>query len=242
MKPKFKSILAIASGTAVALLTGCAASMNPIGEAKFDCNRKQDATSQYCRSFKAVEASTAADVPASRFDKEFKLSDLDKLTGISPDEPGKASANAGALTPGSRTVVVGTAPPAVASPGLLPHQTHEEPPLDGMPVRQGPIIQRVWIKRFIDGRDVLTENTVVYREIQATRWAGFDAANGQQTVTAQNYPHRAAEIQPNLTLQRQATEPKPTQSTEFKQPGTSVEAAESAPVPAVSGTNFTMPK
>jgi hypothetical protein len=54
MKPTFKTI-AVAS--LAAALTGC--SFNPIGESKFDCNRKEN-PSEFCRSFKALVKSTDA--------------------------------------------------------------------------------------------------------------------------------------------------------------------------------------
>lgn len=216
----------------VVVLSGCAAAMNPIGEAKFDCNRKQDSKSQYCRSFKAVEASTASDVPASRFDKEFKLSDLDKLTGISPDDPTQPAVS----SPRTAMPASAAAPPRAA---LLPHQVRDAAPLDGMPVRTGPLVQRVWIKRFVDGRDVLTENTVVYREIQGTKWAGIDSNSRALSSQGQAYPHRPSEPQPGTNPSRAPVEVKSPGASlpEFKQPGVPTETQESASVPAVSGTS-----
>ena len=53
---------------AVPVLSGCPAAFNPIGSNSYDCNRKQDPSSIYCHSFKAVEASTNGELPPSRFD------------------------------------------------------------------------------------------------------------------------------------------------------------------------------
>lgn len=243
-----KSVIAL---LAITLLAGCASSMNPIGEAKFDCNRKQDAKSQYCRSFKAVEASTAGEVPASRFDKEFKLSDLDRLTGISPDDARPASTGAAVNFPKSATAAIPiSAPPTQRA--LLPHQVvNAETVLDGLPVREGPVVQRIWIKRFVDGRDVLTENTVVYREIKGTRWSGFDEPVGGTAQRPTDYPHKATNTVPSSATvtgggQKAFTENRPTPlstnpASEFKQPGVSTEPLEPAPVPAASGTS-TMPQ
>jgi len=50
-----KSTHALTLAATIAMLAGC--SFNPIGESKFDCNRKEN-PSEYCRSFKALERST----------------------------------------------------------------------------------------------------------------------------------------------------------------------------------------
>lgn len=204
------------------LLSGCAAQMNPIGEAKFDCNRRQDSRSPHCRSFKSVDASTSGELPNSRFDKEFKVSDLDRLYGINPDEAADQEPKKGA-----------------AVSHVLPHQKRNEAPLAGSPVREGPVIQRVWIKRFVDGRDLLTENTVVYKEIKGSKWAGFDARGVDMSVDSKAYPKRPADqAQPPTTAgmreQRQAPIP------EFSQPG-QPDTAEPAIDPSVNGQT-TMPK
>jgi len=217
---------------ACALLVGCAAQFNPVGEVKFDCNRKQDAQSPYCRSFKSVEQSTTGQLPRSRFDREFNIEEHDRLTGIAPDAPQQNSTKGKAGTP---------APPAAPEMVRLPHQMREEPPLEGQPVRQGPVVQRVWIKRFVDGRDVLTENTVVYKEIQPNRWAGFEPTakfDGDKTA----YPRRPIEAPkdeqaatPSTPQNQEVSKASP--QTEFKQPGIP-ERAESASEPAASGSSM----
>ncbi|OYU42281.1 MAG: hypothetical protein CFE44_24860, partial [Burkholderiales bacterium PBB4] len=176
-----RKILPASIAAITCLLAGCAAQMNPVGEAKFDCNRRQDSRSPHCRSFKSVDASTNGELPNSRFDKEFKVSDLDRLYGIDPDE------------------VVVEKPKSTPAKAALPHQRRNEPPLAGSPVREGPVIQRVWIKRFVDGRDLLTENTVVYKEIKGTKWAGFDAVGTDNMADAKTYPRRPPEAIPPST-------------------------------------------
>lgn len=209
------------------VLAGCASQMNPVGESKFDCNRRQDAKSPHCRSFRAVDQATDAPLPKSRFDQAFSISEMDRLTGISPDDS----------TPKTAQIKEGV----IAIP-LLPHQVRNDAPLTGQPVREGPVVQRVWIKRHVDGRDVLTENTVVYREIKPTRWAGFPTPAAQVGVDAP-YPRRPKE-EPATTAPR-GTQAQPSQegSTEFNQPGNNTGAApESAFDPSVIGSSTSLPR
>ncbi len=226
MSSKF-SILA--SVCTLIVLQGCASQMNPVGEVKFDCNRRQDAKSPYCRSFRSVDASTTGEIPQSRFDKEFNMEELDRLIGINPDEETKSESAASGKKP---------------RPVILPHQIRQEPPLAGAPVREGPVVQRVWVKRFVDGNDVLTENTVVYKEIRGNRWAGFDGQGSSLIGDQRTYPRRPIEAAPatasnpnSQDAQRQQGAP----SSEFNQPGSNSEQSEAAFDPAVSGSQ-TMPK
>lgn len=229
MKSSKFSILA--SVCALLVLQGCASQMNPVGEVKFDCNRRQDAKSPYCRSFRSVDASTSGEIPQSRFDKDFQMEELDRLIGISPDEDAKGESNANSK-------------PKQVRPVVLPHQVRQEPPLLGAPVREGPVVQRVWVKRFVDGNDVLTENTVVYKEIRGNRWAGFDGQGSSLIGDQRVYPHRPPEAKTPPTTNPTPGDPQRTQGTppnEFNQPGSNSEQSESAFDPAVSGSQ-TMPK
>jgi hypothetical protein len=212
----------------VLVLQGCASQMNPVGETKFDCNRRQDSKSVYCRSFKAVEASTSGEIPPSRYDKEYKQSEFDRMTGIAPDDDGSS-------TPSQSN--------KASKPALLPHQFRQEAPLVGAPVREGPVIQRVWIKRFVDGRDLLTENTVVYKEIRGTRWAGFDEGQNALTLNPKAYPHKPTEPQPITAANGQTNSPDSRQSgaPDFSQPTSNGDVDETANSPAESGP-MTMPK
>lgn len=112
--------------------------------------------------------------------------------------------------------------------------------LEGRPVRQGPLVQRVWVKRYADGNDLLVSTTHVYKEILPTRWNGL-ALTGLPTsagsANSQNaYPHRAAPL---------ATPGKPegqVKANPYEQPGAPGQADSSrelAPVPASNdnGTN-----
>jgi hypothetical protein len=222
-----KQLLGIALVSGVLLLPGCASVMNPIGDAKFDCNRKQDAKSPYCRSFKSVEASTTGAIPPSRFDKEFRMSDMDRAIGIAPDEE-------------QGTVPEKDNRKSPDKPMLLPHQVRLEPSLVGAPVREAAVIQRVWIKRFVDGRDLLTENTTVYKEIRGTRWVGFDGSKNRMAAQIETYPHRVVESMSANTGIPPETE-SPT-STEFSQPGTQAAFSEAANDPAESGQSTSMPQ
>jgi hypothetical protein len=201
---KVFALLAVA-----ATLAGC--SFNPIGESTFDCNRKEN-PSEYCRSFKALEKSTNGPLPESRFDKEFKMSDHDRATGIAPD-PVPAAGSGG-----------------VAGPGVLPHQRLNAAgdPVAGMPVRKAPVVQRVKIKRFVDENDSLQDDVIVYREVRGARWSGFDGA-GQETRVAGAYPHRAN----NSNAAETEQEPSSPQQTNLAQPGGGIDgAAGSAMLPA----------
>jgi len=205
------TIQATILATAVAMLAGC--SFNPVGESKFDCNRKEN-PSEYCRSFKALEKSTNGPLPESRFDKEFKMSDYDRATGIAPDTP--------VQTPGA----------AVAA-GVLPHQrpNASNELVAGMPLRRAPVVQRVYIKRFVDENDSLQEDVVVYREVKGPRWAGFDGAGPERQLPGA-YPHRAKN---STAVTAEVDEPSP-QLTNLAQPdGGIAGAAGSATPPAGSG-------
>lgn len=211
-----RKITILSSSLLLSILQGCGSMMNPIGEAKFDCNRKQDAKSPYCRSFKSVERSTNGDIPPSRFDQTFKMSDLDRMTGIAPDDVYEKDQNK-----------------SIDKPTLLPHQKSAYgQPLAGAPVREGPVIQRVWIKRFVDGSDLLTENTVVYKEIRSTRWHGFDGR--EDGISKNTYPHRLTE---SVSAEDKPSNQNGQSQMEFSQPGQPTEFAESVNDPAVSGTS-----
>lgn len=194
-----------------ATLAGC--SFNPIGESRFDCNRKEN-PSAYCRSFKALVKSTDGPLPESRFDKEFRMSDFDRATGIAPD--------AAVAAPGAGAVAAAT--------GRLPHQRMSPAgdPMAGMPVRKAPVVQRVLIKRFVDDNDSLQDDVIVYREVKGARWSGFEA--GERDARAPGaYPHRARDSSP-VEMDTNASSP---QQTNLAQPDSGIDgAAGSAMSPA----------
>jgi hypothetical protein len=201
--------------TLATALSGCSSAFNPIGSNTYDCNRKQDPSSIYCHSFKSVEASTNGELPDSRFDRELKFSQYDKATEIAPVGDGSHTS----LKSGSGEAVV-------TSASGLPHLGGlASAPLDGMPVREGPVIQRTWIKHFVDANDMLTSDTTVSKEIVPTRWAGFDGgdpASAQQGL----YPHRTVDTKASAAPK---AEPSVSQRTDFIQPGSTTSANESSP-------------
>lgn len=161
------------------LVSGCAGWLTPMGVDKYDCNRRQDPNSPFCRSYKSVNAATKEDLPDSRYDQPYSVTEIDELTGIAPKDQR------------------GAKPPKIASSiaGHLPHQqihARDQYPLSGGPVRVGPQIQRTWIKRYKDDRDMLTENTVVYKEVRGNRWAGFDEGRSGPGMRIGAYPHKPA--------------------------------------------------
>lgn len=172
------------------LLVGCASAFNPVGDSTFDCNRKQNPDSPYCNSFKAVDAGTTGPLPASRFDKAFDMQQSDQLNGIAPVDQAPTSRTTGKA--GHKTA-------------LLPHQTDGLlPTIAGQPVRIGPVIQRVVIKRWVDDSDSLHEGVVVYREVKPGHWSGVaNTSPDNPAGRAGRYPHAVSDTTP-LTAQASA--------------------------------------
>jgi conjugal transfer pilus assembly protein TraV len=199
MKNSFLSCVVV---TGYLLLSGC--SFNPIGESTFDCNRKEN-PSEYCRSFKAFERSTNGPLPESRFDREFRMSDHDKATGIAPD--------------GSKEQA---APNAQNGAMRLPHERVRAAAdaLPGMPIRKAAVVQRALIKRFVDENDSVQENVIVYREVQGPRWAGFAAVSRGNGLPS-TYPHRP---KTNSSAGAEGETPPP-QQTDLTQPKSSNDGA-----------------
>ncbi|WP_454875136.1 TraV family lipoprotein [Paraburkholderia xenovorans] len=212
---------------AVPLLSGCPAAFNPIGSNSYDCNRKQDPSSIYCHSFKAVEASTNGELPPSRFDSELNFSQYDKATDIAP--VGQRNTVASPIRSGSgEPVVMGSGGPAVqgaALPGMVRPVAVDGMP-DGMPVREGPVVQRTWIKHFVDGNDMLTADTTVYKEIVRSHWSGFDGGNPAGAARGV-YPHKP--VDSKALEAAKPSQPDASQRTDFIQPGPQASAGESSP-------------
>ncbi|MDN4571868.1 hypothetical protein DBB29_24735 [Pandoraea cepalis] len=204
-----KRVTVLVACALTTMLSACSSAFNPIGTNTYDCNRKQDPSSVYCRSFRAVEASTNGSLPDTRFDKEMEFSAYDKATEIAPVGSGVDAP----LKSGSGEVLTSSA-------NSLPHLGATSLPLmDGTPVREGPVIQRTWIKQFVDANDVLTADTVVYKEIIPTRWAGF---NGGDPASMQRgpYPHMAADTKAaGVTRAPAESAVEVTQQNNFIQPG-----------------------
>ncbi|MDN8102585.1 TraV family lipoprotein [Burkholderia multivorans] len=213
---------------AAAVLSGCSSIMNPIGSNTYDCNRKQDPTSIYCHSFKAVEASTNGELPDSRFDTELKFSQYDRATDIAP--VGKPDAAASPIrSGGGEPVVMGTGTPVVdGSTGAAPLRPVAADGMpDGTPVRTGPVVLRTWIKHFRDDNDMLTSDTTVYKEIVPSHWAGFDGGNPAGAMQG-IYPHKAGDSK-TLEAAKPPQASPVTAQTDFIQPGPQASAGESSP-------------
>ena len=210
------SIQILATAALAAALAGC--SFNPIGDSKFDCNRREN-PSEYCRSFKALEKSTNGPLPESRFDKEFRMSDYDRATGIAPD----------ATVPAQDTA---TTPPAGMVAAVLPHQRANAggDPVAGMPVRKAAVVQRVFIKRFVDDNDSLQDDMVVYREVAAPRWTGFETG-GREARAVGAFPHRPKD---NTPVVADADVP-PAQQTNLAQPDDGAAGSAMSPAGPKSG-------
>ena len=76
-----------------ALMSAC--SFAPIGENKFDCNRK-DAPREYCRNVRAVLESTEGAMPTTKYGKNFNINEYDDAVGyndgpLMKGESGKGS-------------------------------------------------------------------------------------------------------------------------------------------------------
>ena len=242
---------------AAGLLSGCASVLTPLGDNHYDCNRKENPQSPYCHSFKAVEESTAGAIPRSRYDETLRLSDLDRLTGIAPSSAvasAPTESQSGAprrqRSPGAAGIGHGGAP---MSSGSLP---------EGIPVRLGPVVQRVWVKRFVDANDLLVGETVIYKEIMPSRWSGFEAVDPLRvdaraaSFPAGIYPHRPPSIAGSAMKALDGTSPPSSYvplsprsastapaSPEFIQPGAKAPgSAELVTVPATTSGTTSMPQ
>jgi conjugal transfer pilus assembly protein TraV len=213
-----KITVTLAAASMALLLTAC--SFNPVGESTFDCNRKEN-PSEYCRSFKALEKSTNGTLPESRFDKEFRMSDYDRANGLAPDAKKDQPLREA---------------PTGSFAGALPHNRSAQASelVSGAPVRRAPVIQRVFIKQFVDENDMLQGDVVVYKEVKASKWTGFDAARSALPGGGQLlYPHKAQDSPVSVVDGNAAPT---TQGPAFSQPeGNTEVAGGTAPSPAANG-------
>ena len=210
----------------LATLSGCADWFTPIGENKYDCNRRENPDSPFCHSFSSVEKATSNDVPETRYDEKMSIAETDKLTGIAPvnktENNGKTSNN---------SLLSGTQQP-IGSPTVQISSTALAP---GTPVRVGPIVQRIWIKSFDDNNDMLISDQIVYKEVVPTHWAGQSSPiQSTQGSTSGGlpgaYPHMPV-APPATTRSQSPAQSEKIDNTSFNQPGTEVPASETAPLP-----------
>ena len=109
--------------------------------------------------------------------------------------------------------------------------------MTGMPVRKAPVVQRVYIKRFVDENDSLQEEAVVYREVKGARWAGFDGA-GQDNQIPGTYPHRTKN---STAATAEVDEPSP-QQTNLAQPDSGIAGAAGSAMPPAGSGGLNAPK
>ena len=181
------------------LIVGC--SFAPIGENKFDCNRK-DSPNEYCRSIKAVVRSTQGELPETRYEKEFDMHDYDRAYSLD------AKYSKDSKSPQNFKVDQSVDPSRVAR---LPNNTFslgypmgQRPNLEGAPVRIAPVIQRVYIKSYVDADDVLIQDQIIYKEIAHSKWTGFQFGIDDETQThgpsgRNAQPHRIQNPDPQIS-------------------------------------------
>lgn len=201
----------------LASLGGCAKWFNPMGDNKYDCNRKEDPDSPYCHSFRAVEAATSNDIPDSRYDEEMSIAEADERSGIAPRKSKKRS-KAKKSAPNSKNKEAPEASPLY----VAGNQAGSALPT-GTPVRVGPVLQRTWIKSFDDNNDLLTSDLYVYKEVVPTHWAGRTPGNSYNKTAPGAYPHKPLPVSPTPALSpNQTTNSVPDQPSvnlDFSQPG-----------------------
>jgi len=204
-------------------LQGCFLSklFNPIGEDKYDCNRKENPNSPYCHSFRSVDNGTQGPVPDSRYDKELNINDHDKLIGIAPVKTQSSNTN-GNVDSQVKKPVNGNSIPKDKYP--LPGINDAESLPNGTPVRVAPYVQRTWIKRHSESNGAYIGNTVVYKEIVPSHWQGekplaTPAATKGSTVFLKK-PHRPVEVLQQPIAPTNSISGQQNQNQEFIQPGT----------------------
>ena len=234
------------------LATVSACSFAPIGENTFNCNRGEGINNPYCRSPKALLNSTNGDLPETKYSKSFDMNDYDQAVGYAA-KPGDSSSDLG--SPGSKSSGkgsnTGSGGDLAASLGLMPHQMTGNNIIEGAPVRAAPVIQRVYIKPWVDENDILHEGSLTYKEVQAAKWTGFNNPTAANNLVgnAGNYPHRPPGASKNLfsdaELEDELTNGQVT-SKPFAQPTPQVTnvnvGSQAAPLPAGIGSDSTLPR
>ena len=167
----------------LAAISGC--SFAPIGENRFDCNRK-DNPNAYCRSIKAVERSTQGELPETRYEKRFNMQDYDRAYELNEIQQNKSSP----IYLGVETAAVKKSDSALPS-----YPMGGEDVLKGAPIRVAPVIQRVYIKSYVDADDMLIQDQIIYKEIARSKWTGFEGGStpksGVNLSVGLLQPHRA---------------------------------------------------
>lgn len=209
-----KTIKYILISTTILNIYGCSSVaniFNPVGENKYDCNRKENPNSPYCHSFRSVEKATTNDVPDSRYDELMSITESDKLTGIAPTKNSEKNNGKGEVHPASNLNTITSDETKYLKNGALPK---------GTPVRIGPTIQRTWIKSFTDKNDMLSSDQIVYKEVVPTHWAGQSVNTEKSNANAGAFPHKpviSPILQNNNSVNEIQAEHK-NDNTDFNQP------------------------
>lgn len=204
-------------------LQGCFLSklFNPIGEDKYDCNRKENPNSPYCHSFRSVDNGTQGPVPDSRYDKELNINDHDKLIGIAPVKTQSSNTN-GNVDSQVKKPINGNS--ITKDKYLLPGINDAESLPNGTPVRVAPYVQRTWIKRHSESNGAYIGNTVVYKEIVPSHWQGekplATPPSTKGSTVFLKKPHRPVEVLQQPMAPTNSISGQQNQNQEFIQPGT----------------------
>ncbi len=180
MKKLIFSRTYIAGLLAAVGLVGCSV-LRPVGQENFDCSGK-NSTDPYCRSIRGVDRSTVDAIPDTRFDKPFDYMSYSRYHGDLDDGDTGGSKGKQAAKPRD-----------IAS--QLPHEIWPPgPPIQGAPVRTAPVIQKIWINRYVDSNDTLHQPTEIYQEVVGARWVGAaaPAKRPASAVSAHPYPFKPA--------------------------------------------------
>ncbi|TXT28269.1 MAG: hypothetical protein FD131_3222 [Rhodocyclaceae bacterium] len=164
---------------------GCSV-FRPVGQENFDCSGKKS-TDPYCRSIRGIDRSTVGAIPDTRYDKPFDYLSYSKYHGDLDDNDANASEG--------KT----TATAKAKSTNLLPHEIGQPGPvIQGAPVRAAPVIQKIWVNRYVDTNDKLHQPTEIFQEVVGARWVGAAPAKRATSSAAGNtgstnpYPFKPA--------------------------------------------------
>jgi type IV conjugative transfer system lipoprotein TraV len=168
-------------------VTGAGCSVfRPVGQENFDCSGKKS-TDPFCRSIRGVDRSTVGAIPDTRYDKPFDYLSYSKYHGDLDDNDANASEGKTNATA------------KVKSTNLLPHEIGQAGPvIQGAPVRAAPVIQKIWVNRYVDTNDKLHQPTEIFQEVVGARWVGAAQAKRATSSAAGNasssnpYPFKPA--------------------------------------------------
>jgi conjugal transfer pilus assembly protein TraV len=161
-------------------LAGCSV-FRPVGQENFDCSGKKS-TDPYCRSIRGIDRSTVGSIPDTRFDKPFDYMSYSRYHGDLDDSEIGGSDGKRAAKPQS-----------IAD--RLPHEIWQPGPvIQGAPVRAAPVIQKIWINRYVDSNDKLHQPTEIYQEVVGAQWVGAaaPAKRNASSTGANPYPFKPA--------------------------------------------------